>query len=265
MSVITVGVTGIGIPTTQSAGQVCTNAQASEYFANLILDSLRDSEMTREELKIFCRKAGMTEVEESCMFDGWGGGIRELCERGFINYVVKEKKTFCLAPPFSPLPEDEAMLEIARRYFTHMGPSNIHDAMYYFRTTAAQIKAWLSRLPVSSVECGGKIYYYIENNRICCESITRCMFLAGFDQLLLAHEKTESLFISQDNIRGIFNLAGIVMPALMIDGEVVGKWIKKKNKLTVTMFKPAERWERDLAAEYANLLWYDISAIDFCE
>lgn len=31
-----------------------------------------------------------------------GGGVREMCERGFINYVVQEKKAFCLSPAFTP-------------------------------------------------------------------------------------------------------------------------------------------------------------------
>lgn len=99
-----------------------------------------------------------------------------------------------------------------------MGPSAIHDAMYYFHATAAQVKDWLSRLPVSTAECEGKTYYYIDNNQAYDQGIPKCLFLAGFDQLLLAHEKKESLFLSQENMRAIFNLAGIVMPALLIDG-----------------------------------------------
>lgn len=55
-------------------------------------EALEKQSLTREELKDICREAGMTESEESSMFDQWGGGVRELCERGFINYVVQEKK-----------------------------------------------------------------------------------------------------------------------------------------------------------------------------
>lgn len=113
----------------------------------------------------------------------------------------------------------------------------MHDAMYYFHATAAQVKDWLSKLPVSTAECEGKTYFYIEINQTYDQEIPKCLFLAGFDQLLLAHEKKESLFLSQEHLRAIFNLAGIVMLALMIDGKVVGKWKKKNRKLTVTMFE----------------------------
>lgn len=233
------------------------------YFANVILDALKCSELTRDELKEVCRQNGMTEPEEGSMFDQWGGGIREMCERGFINYAVSEKKIFCLSPAFTPIPEHEAKLEMARRYFTHMGPSTVHDAMYYFHATAAQVKNWLSRLPVTAAEWGGRTYYYIDNGQTYDNPIPKCLFLAGFDQLLLAHEKKESLFLDQDDLRSIFNLAGIVMPSVMIDGKIVGKWKKKNKKLSVTMFKTATQQDKSIIADFAGALWNDISSISF--
>ena len=167
---------------------ICNRQEAGILFSDDY------SEIPREELKDVCRQNGMTEPEESSMFDQWGGGVREMCERGFINYVVQEKKAFCLSPAFTPIPEQEANLEMARRYFTHMGPSTIHDAMYYFHATAAQVKDWLSKLPVSTVECEGKTYFYIDNNQTYDQGIPKCLFLAGFDQLLLAHKKKKACF-----------------------------------------------------------------------
>jgi len=235
------------------------------YFVNVILEALKTAELTREELKDVCRKNGMTETEENSMFDQWGGGIREMCERGFINYAAKEKKVFCLAPAFTPIPEKEAKLEIARRYFTHMGPSTIHDAMYYFHTTAAQVKDWLSELPVSATECGNKTYYYIESGIAYDKDIPNCLFLAGFDQLLLAHEKKESLFLSEDNLRNIFNLAGIVMPALMINGKIEGKWKKQNSRLTVTPLRTISNKEKNSIADSAYSLWGDTLSVHFEE
>lgn len=235
------------------------------YFVNVILEALQCSELTREELKDVCRQKGMTGPEEGSMFDGWGGGIREMCERGFMNYVVQEKKAFCLSPAFTPIPEREAALEMARRYFTHMGPSTVHDAMYYFHAPAAQVRDWLSRLPVSAAECEGRTYYYIDSNQTYNEQIPKCLFLAGFDQLLLAHEKKESLFLNPEHMREIFNLAGIVMPALMIDGEVVGRWKKKNEKLTIAMFKSVSRQEKNIISDVAGSLWGELASIRFEE
>lgn len=236
--------------------------ERQQYLSDVILTALKERSLTREELKEICRAAGMTEAEESSMFDQWGGGIRELCERGFMNYVVQEKKAFCLSPDFTPIPEEEAMLEIARRYFTNIAPATIHDAMYYFHATAAQVKKWLSQLPVTSADCGGKTYYYIENGKTYNYDIPKCLFLAGFDQLMLGYEKKESLYLKQENMRAIFNLAGIVMPALMLHGQVVGKWKKKNRKLSVELFGAVSAADKAVIQDKAESLWRDIAALE---
>ena len=237
--------------------------ERQKVLSQVILDALKAGSYTREELKEICREAGMTEAEESSMFDQWGGGVRELCERGFMNYVVQEKKAFCLAPIFTPIPEEEAKLEMARRYFTNFGPATIHDAMYYFHTSMTQVKQWLAKLPVQGVECDGRTYYYIENGKGYNHEMPRCLFLAGFDQLLLGYEKKEGLYLPQEHLRKIFNLAGIVMPSVLLDGRVVGKWKQKNGKLSVELFGKISEKEKKLIQEKADLLWKTLKKIEF--
>ena len=50
---------------------------------------------------------------------------------------------------------------------------------------ANKMKKWLSMLPVKSTQCEGKTYYHIENGKEYKEDIPLCIFLAGFDQLML--------------------------------------------------------------------------------
>lgn len=236
--------------------------ERQKYLAEVILEALKEEPHTRDELKVICRENGMTEAEEGSMFDQWGGGIRELCERGFMNYVVQEKKAYCLSPAFSPIPQEEAELEMARRYFTNIAPATIHDAMYFFHASAAQVKKWLSALPVTETECGGKTYYYIENGRSYEHDIPECLFLAGFDQLMLGYEKKESLYLEPEHMRAIFNLAGIVMPPVMLNGQVVGKWKKKGHKLSITLFTAVGEHGESVIREKAEVLWEDISSIE---
>ena len=59
----------------------------------MILEALKCSELTREELKDVCRQNGMAEPEESSMFDQLGAAFVK-CASGFINYVVQEKKCY---------------------------------------------------------------------------------------------------------------------------------------------------------------------------
>lgn len=233
-----------------------------KHFAHIILDALKDSVKTRDELKEICRSFGMTKTERDSMFDQWGGGIGELCSRGFINYVVQEKKAYCLCPPYKPMAEEEARLETARRYFTNIAPATVNDAMYFFRTTKAQITQWLSNLPVKSIECEGKNYYCIENGKSYDKPIPDCIFLAGFDQLMLGYQKTESPYLPPEHLRKIFNLAGIVMPSVLLGGKVVGKWRRKGPRLEITLFESLYEEKKKLIRDTAEKLWDDLKKIE---
>ena len=229
--------------------------ERQRYFSDIIISAVSERAYTREELKELCRANGMEALEEDSMFEAWGGGIRELCERGFMHYVVQEKKAYIASPEFEPLPEEEAKLEIARRYFTNMGPATIHDAMYYTGAKQAEVKNWLNQLPVESVECEGKTYYHIPNGKSYDNEIPPCVFLAGFDQLMLGYQKKESIYLPQEHLRGIFNLAGIVMPPILLNGKVVGKWKKKDSKLWITLFEALAAKDRKIIQRTAECFW----------
>ncbi len=233
------------------------------FFSSVILEALAQVPRTREELKEICRERGMSSEEESSLFASWGGGIRELCERGFIHAAAEEKKRFCLSPEFTPMPQAEAELELARRYFTHYAPATIKDAAYFFGVPQGKVKTWLSKLPVTFVQSAGKLYYFIEQKQSYDErEIPPCLFLAGFDALMLGYEKRESLYLKPEYLRGIFTLSGMVMPAILLHGQVVGKWKKKNGRLSIELFTTLERKDRATVAESASSLWSDLVSVD---
>ena len=225
-----------------------------QRFAELILESVAGGAGDREELKRRCFSAGMTEEESESVFNPWGGTLRALCEAGKLCYKVQEKKEFMLCRPFAPMEQEAARLALAERYFKHYGPATVKDAAYFFGTTQTQVRQWLSRLPVSRTEYGGKSYFYIENGPAG-GSIPPCIFLAGFDPLMLGYLKTESLYLPPEHLRGIFSLSGIVMPPVLLHGRVVGKWKRSGKKLTVTAFVALSVSDRDILAQSAEKRW----------
>lgn len=229
--------------------------ERQSYFSTLIVEALSEGPLGREDLKQICRTSGMTAEEEASMFDPWGGGIRELCERGFMEYVVQEKKVFCKTPDYVPMSDDEAMLELGKRYFTNYGPATIHDAMYFFGMNSRQVKQLLDKLPVMSTICQDRTYFYIENSNSLDYDVPRCLFLAGFDPLMLGYEKNESLYLAQEDLRKIFNLAGIVMAPVLIDGHVVGKWKLKGSALTLEPFRELSSSELKSMKDKADSIW----------
>ena len=235
------------------------SADRKAYFADLIVDAVAQGVDERDTLKVVCEQAGMTESESQSLFDPWGGTIRALCEVGRLCHRVQEKKAYQLCPAFEPMAEEPARLELARRYFTHFGPATVKDAAYFFGTTQAKVKSWLKQLPVTETTLDGKTYFYVDNGTPIGE-LPGCLFLAGFDQLMLGYEKSESIFLPIEHMRDIFNLAGIVRPAILVDGSVVGWWNMKNRKLSLTMFGS---YNADTIVETANGIWIDVKKVEF--
>ena len=235
------------------------SADRKAYYADLIVDAVSKGIDEREALKAVCEKAGMTESESQSLFHPWGGTIRALCEAGRICHKVQEKKAYQLCPDFEPMAEEPARIELARRYFTHFGPATIKDAAYFFGTTQTKVKSWLKQLSITETSLDGKSYFYINNGLLSCK-LPACLFLAGFDQLMLGYEKTESLFLPKEHMREIFNLAGIVRPAVLVNGTVVGWWNLKNRKLKITRFSPTDQ---TLISDTAMELWNDLRQIEY--
>lgn len=235
--------------------------ERQKYFSNIIVEAVKNSPRSRDELKEVCLKNGASQIELLSMFDSWGGGIADLCKHGFLNYVVQEKKAYTVSPHFTPIPYEEARLEMARRYFTNVAPATIKDAAYFFGVNQTQVKKWLSDLPVKSVDCNGKTYFYIENGKSYDKEIPKCLLLAGFDQLMLGYQKKESIYLPEEHLRKIFNLAGIVMPSILLDGKVVGKWKKKDKTFSFELFESISENDLDSIKNTAMELWDDIKKI----
>lgn len=198
----------------------------------------------------------MTETESKSLFDPWGGTIRALCEAGRLCHKVQETKAYQPCPPFKPMPGEAAQLEMARRYFAHFGPATIRDAAYFFAATQAQVKKWLSQLPVTETALDGKAFFCVDKGLPTVHP-PKVLFLSGFDQLLLGYDKTESLVLPKEHLRDIFTLSGIVRPAILMDGRIVGWWNLKNRRLSLKLFEG----ENKSITEAAYQQWPDLKSV----
>lgn len=231
------------------------------YFADLIVDAVAQGVEEREALKGVCEKAGMTAGEGKSLFDPWGGIIRALCESGRICHKIQEKKAYRICPAFVPMEKEAACLELARRYFAFFGPATVRDAAYFFGTTQAKVKNWLGRLAVIDTILDNRTYFYLDvgRDRPACR-LPDCLFLAGFDQLMLGYEKTDNLFLPKAHLRDIFTLSGMVRPAILVRGEVAGWWNYKNHKLKISLFSADDR---ELVSGAADRMWTDCKHMEF--
>lgn len=251
-------------PGVTDRGRPWVSAQRERFFAEYIVQCVESGKETRDDIRNACRAEGMTPIEESFIFDGWGGLLRPLCERGFLTYKVQEKKAFTAAPAYVPMPKTEALAEQMRRYLTHIAPATLRDIAYFFGYSQTHVKQILHTLPVQSFSLDGAEYFYMGDLNENYPPVPDCVFLAGFDQLMLGYEKKDSRYFPQEYLRGIFNLAGIVMPGLLLNGNIAGRWKRKNKKLEITCFRTVSAAERKAIEDKAQSIWRnDLKSIQY--
>lgn len=205
-----------------------------KYYGDVILDSLKNGNKDREELKRICREAGLNEDKEKSLFNAWGGIIASLVSEGLI-FQEYGRRRFGLLEEYKPIDKESAEIEIARRYFSGFGPVSLADARYYFKEKKSTIEAWMGKLDLKTVRVDGKTRYYLGDLDFL-NKMPEVIFIAGFDALLLAFEKRESLFFNAENIRDLYTLTGIVKPSLMLNGNLVASWRKEGLTLYIKPF-----------------------------
>ena len=212
-------------------------------FAHIILESLKGGPKTRRELKDLCALSGMTREEGLSVFNAWGGLIRLLAVRGHICQEAMDPGRYRLCPPFESMEREKAAFVLAMRYFTHFGPASLRDASYYFQKPQAQMKRIMDQLPLRQTMVDGMVRYDLpeEGEESVLPDIPDILFLAGFDQLLLGFQKKANSFLPARHLRGIFTKPGIIHPALLVSGDVAGRWNINARKLTATLFEPVNK------------------------
>lgn len=219
-------------------------------LARMLLDDIRQGITERDTLREALRSQGMTEEEEARAFHPWGGLVAELASVGALAFRVAmkdehrpdETKAYRLLPPFVPMAEDAARLELLRRYFAHYGPATLRDAAYFFHWTQKDIRELMKQLPVEQIICEGKTYFGLPGTAE--GTMPEVVLLAGFDPLMMGYRKEENPFLPAEHLRGIVNLAGIVHPAILLRGRVVGRWKEKDGRVELTAFENLDAADR---------------------
>ena len=197
---------------------------------------IREGNGGREALKERCRAKGVDEEVLANVFHGWGGLLKEICQRGLAAYVPGTEKRFIACDAVDFMERDEARAILLRRYFTRLGPATIADCATFMGLTPKTVLGVLDRfpLPLQSVGGRGGEYFYLREWDARRE-IPECVFLAGFDQLLMAYRDRRRLV--DDKHKGcVVTNTGIVHPTIVVGGRVRAKWRKDGKTLRVTPF-----------------------------
>ena len=205
------------------------------------------------------RNALYGELEAARIATGGQRGIHilsRLAQDGLICFGAREGKqqTFALLEEWVPaaksLKRDEALAELARRYFTSHGPATLQDFVWWsgLKTTDARAGLEMAKPHLLQEIIAGQIYWLPSSAPASKSESTNgspsAHLLPAYDEYTVAY-KDRSAVLSPSDASQAGN--GILSPTIVMDGRIAGTWTRALKKDTVvitpspfTKFKQAE-------------------------
>lgn len=161
-------------------------------------------------------------------------------------------------PPGKPLPKEEALAELARRYFSSHGPATLKDYIWWSGLPAANARAGLEMVKPGLVweRVDGKEYWFADAGRQTPVS-NSVHFLPAFDEYMVAYTD-RSASLNPAFGKATITSNGIFKPVIVVDGQVVGLWKRtlKKDQVLVEpiYFDPNKALEAEAVQKVVKAL-----------
>jgi hypothetical protein len=208
--------------------------------SNRVLErALRDGRhWTRDELAALLDQAGISPAKER---------LSHLLGRAEIDAILssgaRRGKQFTYAhldhrvpSQRTPLPREEALAELARRYFQSRGPALLADFMWWSGLSASDARAGLEAIRSSLVSevRGSDTYFRAELPPRVAQHKDACHLLPAFDEYLVAYRKRDGLF-DPDHAKRLNAGGGMLNPSVILDGRVIGTWRRELARADVAI------------------------------
>ncbi|MEO8451222.1 MAG: winged helix DNA-binding domain-containing protein, partial [Gemmatimonadota bacterium] len=186
-----------------------------------------------------------------------------------ICFAAREGKqqAFALLDEWVPPPKakerDEALAELAARYFTGHGPATLHDFAWWsgLTLTDARAGAELAKPRLTTASIDDRAHWFAGSPPASRASVDRAYLLPAFDEYTVAY-RDRSAVLDPSYAKRVNAGGGIFNPIMVLGGQVVGTWKRTLTKTSVDVtFMPfkrltkAQREAFDTAADrYARFL-----------
>lgn len=184
-----------------------------------------------------------------------------------------KQQTFALLDEWIPatgsrqLEGDEALAELARRYFSSHGPATLRDFMWWSGATAKQAAAALANV-ASDLICAdvdGVRHWWREPDGSARGNSARVQLLPAFDEYTVAYHDRSLLTDPAERVSKM----GLLKPAVLIDGRVAGTWKRTLRGAAVSIAAQLHRRAtrehhvalRAAAEGYAAFLGLELAAL----
>lgn len=137
-----------------------------------------------------------------------------------ITYALMDEKV----PPGLVFSREEALGELARRYFTSHAPATLQDFYWWSGLPMGDVRSALESIKgeLRSFELEGKTYF-LPLNSPDLEPKESVFFLPAFDEYCVSYKYREAVFKPIWHKEAI-TANGIFKPIIVVNGQVVGIW-----------------------------------------
>lgn len=142
-------------------------------------------------------------------------------------------------PPAKPLTREEALAELARRYFTSHGPATVQDLVRWAGITVTDAKAGIAAVQQELLQetIADQLYWLPNHFLHTTDNDPTAYLLPGFDEYLLGYGDRSAVLAPTYANLICPGGNGVFQPTMVLNGKVVGTWkrVLKKGKVLITL------------------------------
>lgn len=207
----------------------------------IIEKALDGTQLNRDELVRRFEKAKIATDENRAahiMLDAELHGL--VCSGKIIN----KKQTYTLleerVPKTKPFNKDEALIKLAKKYFSSRGPATLQDFIWWSGLTAGDAKHSLEMVKKEffSFKHNEQVYWVHEKDKEHHHenekgnSTKLSYLLPAYDEFLLSY-RDRSASLTFDDFEKTISNNGIFRPLIVVDSQVTGIWKRTSSKETL--------------------------------
>lgn len=205
------------------------------------------------------------------------GGVDTTGQRSYhLLWFLAQTGTLCLGPTdegeqlFVLLDEwvreprrlsgDEALAELALRYFRGHGPATVHDLVRWAGSTVRDVRAGLAavRHQLARLRVGDTEFFLDPDTVERCaahrEQAREPLLLPGFDEFVLGYGDRGAILEPVVADRILPGRNGVFRPTVVVDGRIAGTWRwDGRGSARAVVAEPFTSWGPDVAAAIPRL------------
>ncbi|GAA1660494.1 winged helix DNA-binding domain-containing protein [Glycomyces endophyticus] len=141
--------------------------------------------------------------------------------------------------PAGALGKDEAVRELAHRFFTSRGPATVKDFTRWATLKVADAKAAVDELGLRELRYDDRVFYHAGERPELPEGGPVVDFVQGFDEMTCSYTDTKDLVLHHSVPRTAFPDRPRFNSAILLDGQVIGNWkaAVKKDRVVIETWR----------------------------